>query len=140
MSILRTVGGILSIVVGIDVLIIVLSIIIFNMDPKGLVAGFGPTAIYINLVEACLAIVGGILALMKSKRGVGVILVLMAAGGWTLGGAFHHYFNFNIMVPYSLILLYVPGAYWWIFSIEALIILFGGIFILINIYRDKKSA
>jgi len=73
---------------------------------------------------------------MKAKK-VGGVLALVAAAGWTLGGALHHYLNFNIIVPYSLILLLRAGAYWWIFTVEALLVLLGGIFILADVLKNK---
>jgi hypothetical protein len=139
MGALRNVGGILSLISGILVLLIPLAIL-FNLpllNAIGLEIAFGPIPVYINLLIACLAIVGGILGLMKAKKAGGV-LALVAAVMWVLGGALHHYLNLNVLIPYSLILLVWAGVYWWIFTVEAILVLLGSIFILVD--RSEKQA
>ena len=139
MSALRNAGGILSLISGILVLPIPLALL-FNLpllNAIGLVIAFGPIAIYVNLLLACFAIVGGILGIMKVKKAGGV-LALVAAAMWALGGALHHFFNLNIIVPYSLILLLWARVMLWFFTVEAILGLLGGTFMLIDRSNHKS--
>ena len=130
MSVLRTVGGILSLFVGILSLLMPLAVLfdlpLLNAMTLKIVCGPIPT--YINLIIACFAIVGGILGL-KTVRKAGGVFALVAGAMWTLGGVLHVYFNTFVMAPYSFLGLWT-GIYWWIFTIEATLVLLGSIFIL----------
>ncbi|HUY00959.1 MAG TPA: hypothetical protein VMV49_15460 [Candidatus Deferrimicrobium sp.] len=131
MSALKAVGGILALAGGVLVVLLVLDMMIglgiftsmYMMTYAVLVMVYGELFIYINLVIAILAVVGGILALAGKKAGGA--LALIAGIVWLIGG----FANLAMIFPVSAIYAWtgqlVIGGF--LLSIEGILALVGGI-------------
>jgi len=137
MGALKIVGGIFSLVGGVLVLLVPLAILlnIPLFDPTMLAMTYGgihavvPLATYINIILAALAIVGGILGMAKKRAGGALSLV--AAIVWMLGMILITFVGISLIMltPYSALLVWT-GIGLWLFTIESIVVLLGGIFIL----------
>ena len=145
MSALKVLGGLIALIAGILVLLPVLgllgvSIISFNYiwQYNLVVILIGNTFVYINLVLAILAILGGIIGIAGKK--VGAILVLIAAIVWIIGGLTLS--GLESLVPISFYTAMTGnsliGSGDWFLTLEAILALLSGLLILAG--RSNKSA
>ena len=145
MSALKVLGGLIALVAGVLVLLPVLellgvSIISFDYLWHYSFVEFliGNTFIYINLVLAILAILGGIIGIAGKK--VGAVLVLIAAIVWIIGGLTIS--GLESLVPISFYTAMTGnsliGSGDWFLTLEAILALIGSLLILAG--RSNKSA
>jgi len=137
----KAIGGILGLVSGVLVLLVALDLMIglgifgltaTTMTYAALILLYGTTVIYINLVIAIIALLGGILGLAGKKAGGG--LALAAGIIWLIGGfliaSVPYLLPFSAIMAWTdqIIIISMPNVYF--ISIEAILCLVGGIMIL----------
>jgi hypothetical protein len=134
----RVVGGILALAAGVLSLLVALDLMIgiglfgltFGYMIQGMAASIYPMVLYVQLILAILAILGGILALAGKKAG-GIIALIVAivwlAGGfiWTLSTATVFLLPFSAILAWTDQIIFMTSGT--IISIEAIICLVGGI-------------
>ena len=136
MGALKAVGGILGLAAGALVLLLcidtIIGIGIFGGVYDGMYAAY-PLSLWISLILAVLALVGAILGMAGRK--LGGALVMIAGIVWLIEG-----FTFAMGIPETFILFPYSAIFAWIqqiqiggtyiITIEAILCLLGGIFIL----------
>ena len=86
-----------------------------------------------NIIIALLMVVGGILGILKKIAGG--ILALVGGALSMIGGLLAMYASFYYLWPLSVFFFIVPAEFTYLFAIESIIAIVGGIIILVS--KDK---